>query len=352
MVLTTLPPDPLLDLPPWMGQRSATFRFDLSNGATGEQLGEIHPLRPASLTHDTTRVIKRKLTLDLDVEDTARVNPLTDRVSVTMIMGNGDEWPLGRYMFTDQSKAVFTSGKLSNVALNDEMFLIDQEITVGFNAAGLSVGDAIQEVLAGLPITYDMEPSTFISSQSWGIGSNRGSILEALAVAGDYFPPWFGNDGNLHFIRAFNPADKIPQFDFDTNSAVLREGITETSDLLTAPNRFVVISNAASNPQSAVVATQDVPPSAPHSFANRGFFISHTVNLQLTDPAQALAVVQGLANRQTIFERTTLATAPDPRHNSYDVVFWQGSLWLELAWSMNLAEGGRMNHLLRKAYAG
>ncbi len=352
MVLTTLPQDPLLDLPPWVGQRKATFRFDLSNGVSGEHLGEIHPLRPAQLTHDTSRTIKRQLTLDFGVIDTALVNPLVDRVSVTMVMGNGDEWPLGRYMFTDQSKAKFTSGDLSNVVLNDEMFLVDQEITTGLNAANLSISDAIIAVLTGLPISFVMEPSQFISNQAWGIGTHRGVILDALALAGDLFSPWFGNDGQMHFIRTFNPADKVPAFDFDSGNKVYRDGIVETSDLLTAPNRFVVISNASSSPNSAVFAVQDVPPSAPHSIANRGFVISRTADLQISDVTQAVSVVKGLANRQTVFERVNLRTAPDPRHDSYDVIFWQGALWLELAWSMALVEGGGMNHVLRKAYSG
>lgn len=356
--LTTLPHDPLLDLDPWVGQRQCTFRFDLSNGLTGEKLGQITPLLGASLTHDTTRTIKRQLNLSLGVADTAAINAITDRVSVFMVFPNGQEYPLGIYMFTDTSRQVFasapsgihTAGGLANVTLNDEMFLVDQEITIGIDGTGFGVSVVIQNVLNGLPISYTLAASPFISAESWGLGTNRGQILESLSVSGDYFSPWFGNDGQMHFIRTFFPSQQVPAFNFDAGNKVIREPILETDDLLTAPNTFIVLSNASSTPEVPVTGIATVSVTAPHSVVNRGFIIAQTENLQLSTPAQATAVAQGLAVRHTVFERVSLTTAPDPRHDSYDVIRWQGELWLELAWSMALVEGGTMNHLLRKGY--
>ncbi len=82
----------------------------------------------------------------------------------------------------------------------------------------------------------------------------------------------------------------------------------------------------------------------------RGFYITQAQTLQMFNADQAQAVATGLANRFTVFETTTLNTPPDPRHDSYDVIFWLGSLWLELGWSMTLTPGGVMGHTLRKAY--
>jgi len=349
--LTNIPHDPLLDLDPWVGQRQCTFRFDRINGVTGEVLAELHPIRGASLTHDTTRTIKRQLNMNLGAVDTARINVISDRVLVFMVFPNGAEYPLGKYMFADQSSEVFTSGKLSTPALNDEMFLVDQQITKGVVGDSDPTMGVIQKVLNELPIKYVMEPSSFQAQGSWTVGAGRGSILESLALTGDYFSPWFGNDGQMHWIRSFDPADgRLPDFDFDTGNQVLRAGIVETSDLITAPNKFVVISNSPVDPSEVVVGTATINPVAPHSVVNRGFEIPETQDLQVSDAVQATAVAQNLANRQTVFERVQLSTAPDPRHDSYNVIRWQGSMWLELAWSMSLVEGGAMGHLLRKAY--
>lgn len=349
--LTSLPYDPLLDLAPWMGQRQATFRFNLTDGVTGQNLGIINPIRGATLSHDTTRTIKRQLSLALGKDDTAAVNGARDRVTVTMVFPNGQEYPLGRYMFTDYSRQVFTSGKLAQPALNDEMFLVAQEISVGFSTLVVSVNRAIRDLLTPLPIKFTIEETGFQSSQGWTVGANRGSILEDLANTGDYFSPWFDNTGVMRFIRSFDPITKIPEFDYDKGNQVLRSDILENDNLLTAPNRFTVISNAGtSEGNTPIVATVDVPATAPHSIANRGFIIQQTEDMQLTSQAQAFAVATNLANRNTVFETVNLTTPPDPRHDSYNVIRWQNELWLELSWSMALVEGGGMNHLLRKAY--
>jgi len=329
--------DPSFDLDECLGQRQATFRFALTDGVTGMELGDLHPIRPASLTHDTARGIKRQLSFALTASETAAINTLTERVSPFMVIpGAPQEYPLGRYMFVDESRAVYTSGRLGAEALYDEMFLVDQEILLGISGFGRSVVDVILEAVQDLPITLGMEASPFISADAWGVGTNRGQILETLSVAGDYWSPWFGNDGLLRFQRTFDPALRVPDIDLDRWSRVIQASIVETDNLLTAPNVFVVISNSAADPDVAVVGTASVPATAPNSVANRGFSIPQTQDLQLSNQAQADAVAEGLAQRQTVFETVTLSTPPDPRHDSYNVIKWQGDLWLELAWSMTL----------------
>lgn len=350
MVLTNIPRDPLLDLDPWVGQRACSFRFYVTDAVTREQIGEIHPIRGASLTHDTGRTIKRQLQMNLGRVDTAALNPVTDRVSPYMVFGNGASYPLGRYMFSSMTYTEFTSGDLSTAMLYDEMFLVDQQIKAAFNPAFLPIDTAVHRLLSGLPITHKIASSTFTATGAWTIGNTRGQILEALAVTGDYFSPWFDNTGVLRMIRTFNPAMEIADLDLDNGNRVYRSNITRTSDLLTAPNTIIVISNSESTATGAIAATATIPVTAPNSVANRGFEITQTFNLQLTDSVQAQAVANGIAQRAQVAERVTLTTPPDPRHDSYNIIRWRDANWLELSWSMALIEGGTMNHLLRKAY--
>ena len=368
-MLTNFAYDPLLDLAPWVGQRQCTYRFDLLNGTSGENKGEITPIRGATLSHDTSRTIKRQLTLGLGVRDTAIVDPVQDRVTVTMVFPNGQEYSLGRYMFTDESDQIFTSGEISNVVLNDEMYLVDQAITQGFDGgttslsstnpaatspasspAGFAITAVVTALFNELPVRIMIEASPFTSTQSWGIGTRRGAIVEDLALTGDYFSPWFGNDTYMHWIRAFNPALEIPDFDWDAGNQVMRASILRSTNILNAPNRFVVTSNNPSDKKEPTFAVADAPPNAPHSFEKRGFIIADVRTLASVTTAQCAAIAQNLVERQTIFETVTLTTAPDPRHDSYNVVKWQDSLWLELAWTMPLTEGQPMSHTLRRSY--
>jgi hypothetical protein len=341
-----------LDLEACVGQRQATFRFALSDGVTGENLGDLHPIRqPAVLSHDTTATTKRRLSLALGKADLAQVNQLRDRVSPFVVFPGIGEYPLGRYMFTlPQTQLFAVQQRTGLLELSDEMFLVDQQITAGINAAGQSIADVIAAILTPLPVGFTLEPSPYLSAQSWGLGAARGSILEALAFTADYWSPWFSNEGVLRFVRTFDPAGRVPDIDLDLGHRVYRGSIVETPELLTAPNVFTVVSNAATADGAEIVATTSVPPSAPHSVTNRGFEIPVQVNVQLSTQAQAEAVVEGLAHRQTIFETTTLSTAPDPRHDGYDVIRFDGANWLELAWSMELVDGGEMTHVLRKGY--
>lgn len=357
--LTTLERSPQLDLDLFVGQLSATYRFTRFNGTTGEVLSELHPVRNASLSHDTTRTIKRQLQLTLGAEDTEAINPITDRVEVFMVFSDGTEFPLGRYMFTDASYELFTSGRLSHVVLNDEMFLVDQQAQNGVDAVALGTGlaalgsgvaDVIVNLLQDLPVQFSIEQSSFFSIQSWTAGTRLGQVLEALSLTGDYFSPWFDNTGVLRFIRAFDPAKRVPDFDWDRGNKIYQATTMDTNNVLTAPNRFVVISNAAGDQTQAVVGVADVPFNTPYSFAQRGFYIPQIVDLQLSTIDQAQAVAENLVQRQTIFERTEVVTNPDPRHDSYNVIHWREQNWLEIAWTMALTEGGHMSHVLRKAY--
>jgi hypothetical protein len=347
--LTTTNQTPELDLGKYIGQQVETWRFALVDGVTGEELGDIHPIRGAAIQHDTARTVKRTLDLSLGAADTAAINTLTDRVRPFMVFPGLGEFPMGRFMFAADPRQVTTGGNTMAGRLTDEMLLIDQQIRVGISGFGLNVATVILNVVGGLPVVLEAEPSPFISSDAWGIGVTRGQILDALSVSGDYWSPWFDNQGRLRFLRTFNPADQIASLDLDTGYRVIRNSIVDTNDLLTAPNVFVVVSNSSN---TEVVGIASVPVNAPNSFFNRGFEILQVRNLQLTDSLQAQAVANGLAQRQQIFETVTLSTPPDPRYDSYDVVHWRGENWLSLSWTMQCVPGGEMVHVMRKSYAG
>jgi len=366
VTLTTLPRVSGLDLDPWIGQRQATYRFALINGVTGMILTDLTPLRDTTpiLTHDTSRTIKRQIQgLSLGLADSARVDIVTARVLVYMVLG-GVQYPLGRYMFADSADQLFTNGKLTNAMLLDEMFIVDQQLensysavvtqdSAGNTSTATSCQAAIEDLLTGLPVTVSIEPSEFYTIGSWAAGTSRGQPIGDLSIDGDWFSPWFDNTGVMRFIRTFEPAEVLPTFDFDSGNTVIRGTIAETSDLLIAPNRFIVISNGAVSADSAAAplfGSYDVPISAPHSIPNRGFVIPSVVNRQIDTQDQVNAAARNLGLRQTIFERTSLSTAPDPRHDGYDVIRWQGENWLELAWSLPLAEGSAMSHTMRKSY--
>lgn len=365
MTLTNNAHNSLLDLDPWVGQRSGTFRWELTDGASGQRLGDIYPDRdsPPTLTHDTTRTIKRNITpLVLTAADTAAINPVTDRVTLSMLVG-GVSYPLGRYAFTDHTQLITTGGDPSTSTLVDEMFIVDQQLEVGFSAQNVTSGgilyyaetvdSSLRRLLTDVPVTLSVESTPFYSVNSWTQGTHRGQVVDELAVTGDYFPVWFDNDGLMRAIRSFDPATAVPDFDWDANDVVDRNSITFTSDVTTAPNRIIVVSNnigSTDSPWLPIYGSYDVPSSAPHSFLNRGFRVPDVQSLAVATADQAIAMAQNIGLRGTVVERTDVTTPPDPRFDSHNVVRWRGVNWLELGWSLACVEGGNMRHTLRRSY--
>jgi hypothetical protein len=384
-LMTVDPPLSPFDPPPGQGVQRYSFSFKLIDGVTGQFKRWLNPLQdqPPQLTHDVTRSIKRQVSIGFNVADSAAINVIRDRVLIALVLADGTSYPLGRYMFTDETSPVSTGGSQASTVLMDEEFIMDQERESAFppasltqrrasfvgavgNAAIISVAVDVDRLTTRLMLDFPMidtlfEGSDFSSVASWGFGTSSLQILSDLATQGDYFPPWADNNGILRMRRSFEPALAIPTVDWDRFDHVYADTITRTSDVLSAPNRFVVVSNSASTAADAsgsaqanapVVGTYDVPVNAPHSIQNRGFVIPQVQQLQLPagTGAQAAAIARNIGIQSTVYERTSLTTFPDPRHDSYDVVRWQGVNWLELAWSMDLVAGGNMTHTLRKTY--
>lgn len=375
--------DPLFDLT-IRGIRAATFTFTLIDATTSMIIKQITPLRNTTptLAHDVTRSIKRTLTLALDVADTAIFDEIAHRVEVRMLLEDDRSYPLGTYIAVNVSRMKTTAGDLCSVALTDEMFVLSQPISESFAVAintfvsnslvsviGGTTFDAINDFLNRFPLfTFgipspntresrrilerSVEFSNLAITSSWQTGTNGTSILADIATIGDYFTPWMDHNNVFRMIRTFDPADVVPSFDFDAQLNVFRNTITRTNDLLNAPNRVVVVSNAGSgdNRDRPIVGTYDVPSSAPHSIDNRGFVISQVLNVQVNTQFQAFTIARNTARNQRVAERVELSTPPDPRHDSYDVVRWDGQLWLETAWSMALVEGGEMSHTMQRIY--
>lgn len=356
--LTTQRENSKLQLPAYVGQRSATFRFDIVDSVTGYRRA-VKPLSGAAptLKHNTSATITRTITdVQLTPTDAALFNSITSRLEPFMIVG-GETFSLGRYVPSDWARRRFsshTSAKIGVASFYDEMFIIDQQLSNAFGAqsvGGEVIFNMLTRFLNRFPIKFTVEPSNFLSLGSWSAGTRGGVITEQLALDGDYLSPWFDHTSTLRFIRSFDPADELPTFDFDNHFHVLRENIIESDNLIDAPNRFVVVGNGAGAVGGVdVVGFADVPSTAPHSIANRGFIVADVQNRQVDSSAQAGAIAQNLVHRQTLIEQVELETLPDPRHDSYDIIHWQSENWLEIAWSLPLAAGGRMSHTLRKTY--
>lgn len=360
--LTAGPPSPVLDPGPWVGQREISYRFDLIDGVSGELLEPVTPLAssPPQLSHDPSRTIPRSLSMALGVADTARVDPLRHRVLPVLVDDRGSEWPLGRYMWADRTVMRRQGGAMASPQLVDEMFVVDQELPQGFTAGWQAdqvvtdvagVEATIHALLAGLPIRWRIEPSPGFSVGSWTAGTSRAAVLNDLALDGNYLRPWMSNRGVLRLRRVFDPAAATPDLDWDASSTVFGDSVVTSDDLLTVPSRIVVVGSGGPDSAGPMVGVWTAPSSAPFSAARRGFEVPRVVEMQVASAQQAQLAAETLGFRLSVpAERMELDTAPDPRHDSHQVIRYDGRLWLELAWQLTMTPGGRMHHVLGRVW--
>jgi hypothetical protein len=351
----------LLDLD--VSQRQCTWRFN----RVDQGLRDLGPLgverfQAPTLSVDTSRAVKRTLTgLRLLPNALNDVNVIEERLKLTMILQDGTEWTQGVFLYSDVSRFVVSAGiESSALSLVDQLLIVDQQTdtTVSFGP-GTSITSAIDTLLADLPISFEMDSSPAAINPSaeaisWPAGTSRLQIVNELATMAGFHDLFFDNDGigQLHNMPNPELVDEQDVIHYPLGSRTYRGTVTRSTNLLKLPNRFVVVNNGATS--TAVFGKYDVPPDAPHSFSHRGFRITEVEDQQgVATNEDAFAAAQALARQWRFpYETVEFTGSPDPRHDTYDVIDFEGDRFLELSWSMPLVEGGGMRHVIRRTYEG
>lgn len=353
MTLTT---EDLLDLAPSIGQRSSTFRYDLLD-ATGATIGSVTPesSQVPTITNDSTRAIKRDLRgFVLSPTDEAAVNPVSDRIAPSMVLQNGDVLPWGRFVFVDGSRAPQTAGTWFRGAMLDQGFILDQALptSIGYGE-GASIRAALLALFADVGLAdafVDTFSNTVAKPIAWPAGTSRLVVMNELAAMAGCYSVFFDNTGQARVELvpdlAVVPADRT----YPLGGNIYNGSVLITDNILTSPNRYVVIDSSATD--APIVGVYDVPASAPHSFANRGFYVARVITEQGLG-TQAAAEARGAAaaaQDAADFTWVSFSSAPDPRHDTFDVVELLGVRYREQRWSCPLQEGAVMAHDLRGIY--
>ena len=348
--------------------REESVRFDLLDNANN-LLGELAVDRRSEpeIVNDVNRPIRR--TLDgitipprsLLERDSPRffaddINPLTMRLRPVWRLQSGDEYPLGIFLWGDDSSSVRTYGQPRDASLTDQCTILDQDLirNVGL-PVGTVVSDAITAFLTTLAITdYTVEASAVQTTApiGWAAGRDRGmTVLESLHLLAGFLPPYFGNAGSYVARSAPNLSIAPPDFAYGYGTVMLRDSIVESSDILSAPNIYIVIDGSATD--DALVGTFEVPASAPHSFANRGFYVPRTLDVQGLQNQQAAdnAAAAAYVKDSSTYSWLSFDTPPDPRHDTFNVVAVDGVNYRQQSWRLRCSHGAAMNHDLRGAYS-
>lgn len=340
-------------------RRADDFRFELCDQQF-QPIGDIHPDRSQStptLSVDTSNDSVRRLSgLKLLPNEAADINVLTDRLRVYMVLQNGEEFRLGTFLWGDASTAIRSWGDELNSELADFGYILKQKTTRPYGwgrganitlimffllfRAGFELADI--DVI-GLEANRGMaEP------MAWDPGSTWTQMLTDLGDLVGFAKPWFNESGKAHLDEPPDPAidnPTVPPYEEDTR--IIANSLVKTDGLLDAPNDYGAFTSGTDR---LTVGRYQVPASAPHSFAKRGFRIGYTENVQgLESTAQANKAARNLARTQDpAFEFISFNSTLDPRHTTWDVMTVLGQNYLETAHTMELRSGGTHQHTGRR----
>jgi hypothetical protein len=341
-------------------RRKDGFRFELCDREL-RPIGEVHPDRAGSvptIENDTSNNTARRLrNLRLLPDEAADIDVIRDRLRVYMVLQNGDEYRLGTFLWGDENRPLRSWGEQHDGDLTDFTYVLDQQVTQAFGwgkGANIALSVVFLMLRAGFSVE-DFSPlnedpgRTLADPKAWQPGVTWRTMIDELADLVGFASPWFDRDGLFHFQSAPNPDIDPPTVPaYEDGTRIVADSILYSGGLVTAANDFAVTDSGTDRLR---IGRFQVPASARHSFANRGYRVGKVESAQggesqaqLNQAALKLARSQGQAIEVLQFTSTA-----DPRHDTFDVVPALGETWLERAWRLECRSGGPHTHTLERA---
>lgn len=339
-----------------VSQRQSWFRFDLWN-RSGVKIGEVHPDKSETPTIENAinRAVKRQLSnIVIAPNEWPDIDLMSDRIRPVMVLENNDVRPLGEFLFSDSTREQATRGDwLHCNTMLDKGYLLNQDIegTYGFSP-GYKVSDAFAlfalDQTRGIRYWNIGDSNVVIGNQgvTWPIGTKFLKVLTDLAQLAGFASPWFDNNG---WGQLGPYADIGAWTDLRYGASygnVVAKTVSQSDNQIDVPNRYIVISTDST--ETPFHAFYDVPDSNPISYASRGFRVSQTYDKQgISSNEQALAMARTEAESSlAVLRNVTFNGIVDPRHDTFQIVSYEGTNYREYNWSMPLVEGGEMTHNL------
>jgi hypothetical protein len=348
----------LLDLAPGLGQRRDGFGFVLLNSdRTPAGSLSVSKSSSPSVQVSTSRTSMRTMSglIVVDPPDLQQLAAL--RLQPVHILQNGTVKRLGVLMFGQDQRQPTNPRTPWVPQLYDETFLLDQKLDASWSlpqggsvlATFTAMAGEILDPL-GVPHVYDVPDVAADSNLLWPVGSSRNDALVSQAKLLGALPHFFDNDG-VHRLQMPPTIDLDPEHFYDSGGRIVKDSVTITSNLFSAPNRYIVTGDNISG--APVAGYYDLPPSAPHSAASNGGQIISTTQAVpgVTDPelAAQIAYVNAITDRTT-YGTATFDSPTDSRHDIFDTVHLLGITYLETGWTLTCKEGGAMSHQLTRIY--
>lgn len=330
-----------------IAQRAVSFGWRLLD-IDNLPIGDLDVTDGASVRNDTTGTILRSVSgFTLPPSTVTDVDFVANRIAAHMTI-DGAEYPLGVFLFGTPNLERTTAGVAASVSLVDQGVILDQADGRAVSyASQTDITAALQAEARALNIDgsgIDQIGRALSASVAWPPGTTTLKRMRDLCVAGGCLIPYFDNTGLLRVRQMPDPSLVDPDFSYGEGGTIIAGSIIETADYVTAPNRWQVIDGYGHD--APIVGVYDAPGDAPNSFTKLGFYRTDTITQQgITDVISAEAAAQAAAvTGRYPPSPVSFDAAPDPRHDTFNLVEYRHDPHLERGWTLPCAVGSAMTH--------
>lgn len=346
----------LVDLPAGVGRVGSKVRWRVLSPEL-DVLDEIHPLSEPAPTISVQQggAVQRTCRgFELNANEARELDPFKARLQPVWEYEDGSSYNMGVFMLSSPVRLKLEGNTRFQDTLVDQGFALNQPMSYGFGVwSGGRIYDALVRLVeeAGI-VKYRIDPSDekVGGAVNWPIGTVRLQIFKALCELAGFLPPYFDNDGWLVIRAPSEPtqSDAI-EYRVDQSSRIYRGTVAERDNVVDAPNVYIVVSNSPS--RTELVGRADVDPRLPHSIPNRGGLeVPKVIRMQgVRDTDHANRIAQQHASRDP-FQLATVqfTSAPDPRHDVFTRVQYEGEIWNEERFDIQTRPGGDHTHSITK----
>lgn len=341
-------------------QRSEGLLFELLD-ANLQRIGELHPVvTPASIEANTEATIARVLrNLVLIPSEVADIDTYSTRLRPSWLLETGDKYPIGVFMFQARDLELRSYGGFTLCSLlADQTWILAQGRRSTFSVApGALLSDQLRTLAAesGFLDLSGIEGSSITAANvmGWPTGTTRLEMMRQLCNRLGYYPPYFDNAGKLicRSVPNLDLASPDHVYNPDETSRIVDESGTASDNAWEAPNVYVVVNTSAT--AVPIVGVYEIPSDAPNSAFHRGGFeVVKTIDapgVESVEQAEAMAKAAYAQDSSSAW--VDFDGVPDPRHDLFQIVEFDGLNYREKGWSLALEAGGKHHHSLRRVFA-
>lgn len=329
---------------------------------TGQFLGYLE-IDNASISYDSTREVMRTFSGSVKENNLLNLETIDYQIIpyMCLMMFNNKEakFPLGRFIVSTSKESNNNVNTIQIKGYDLGKIALDDRTSTRFTALSsntyqYALENLLQNIYPNIQIKGTSIRKSF--SQDWDIGTPKITIANDLLKGINYNPLHFTEDGIGVCNPYLLPSEKPIDFQYLANkTSLIVDGMTLASDSFEMPNKWI---RYTENPEVSYLMNVFVndSPDNPFSTVNRKRVIVDSAAVDdIANAAELEAYTKRVASNamQETFT-LTFSTLNMPGHG-YREVLWVdipkyniADRFVEVAWEMNLTQGGTMSHVCKK----